>query len=430
MNFSNCIKYSNNVNYSPNGNYLAIAKGNNLLIYESNQMKNLFKYSFTSQITQIEFSQDSSFILIGLYKLGQCEVKSLLDENWKCKINESLFGISNSIWTPDNSKILCFSNCNVKLSIWSLTEECQAQYISLPKFSDKGYSFSSNGHFFALAERKEIKDYIGVYYIADFSLMSHFNINTVDVQDIVWSKDNTSIIASDCPLECKILVYSPTGSLLMINEAYTNILGVTSLVLSPNGHYITGGYGDSSIRLYNHITYKQISILKHQLTEETFKGEQCYIFREVEFNIEQNKKGTKFEALQYNNKLFNKIKSTSEETGIDLIDYSYDSNYLASRLKNIPNILWIWQIASLSLSTIIIFKKDINSFKWSPNEHKIIIGTDNSKCYVYTLNNIYVVELPAVDITVKTIKWNYDGRSFLLCDKYKLLIGFSEIDQI
>ena len=112
------------------------------------------------------------------------------------------------------------------------------------------------------------------------------------------------------------------------------------------------------------------------------------------------------------------------------MEYSYDSNYLAVNLKDYPNIVWIWQLSSLSLTTVIIFQKNINVLKWSPSEHKLIIGTDNSRCYFFSLDNIYVIELPTPNMKIIQIKWNYDGKSFLLCDKCKLLIGFSDIEEI
>ena len=431
MNFSNCIKYSNDVQFSYDANYLAIAKGPNLVVYESFQMQTLFKLTFPCSITQLEFSKDSVLILIGLGKLNQCIIKSLEDITWECKISESSFGISNCIWSPDSAKVLIISNYNIKLGIWSIIEETQPQYISLPKFSHRGLSFSSNNSFMALIERKDNKDYIGVYFIGDFSLLNHFILNTTDAQDVIWSKDNTALITYDSPIECKILIYSPTGNLLMMNEAYTDNMGVISLSLSPNGHYITGGYGDNKIRIFNHMTYKLIATLDNILTEENIKNTTFHIFKEVDVKSGSEIKTTKFEPQKYTSNLIKKSKiSNEEEEYTFILEYSYDSNYLAVNVKDYPNIVWIWQLSSLSLTTMIIFQKNINVLKWSPSEHKLIIGTDNSRCYFFSLDNIYVIELPTPNMKIIQIKWNYDGKSFLLCDKCKLLIGFSDIEEI
>lgn len=62
----------------------------------------------------------------------------------------------------------------------------------------------------ALLERREVKDYIGIYYCGDWSLIHHFPIDTFDAIDLMWSKDNTSLIIWDSPVEYKLLVYSIT----------------------------------------------------------------------------------------------------------------------------------------------------------------------------------------------------------------------------
>jgi len=64
----------------------------------------------------------------------------------------------------------------MRLSIYSLIDK-SIYYIKHPKFVDKGISFTSDGKFMALAERKDTKDYIGVYYTCDWKL--------VNVRDII-----------------------------------------------------------------------------------------------------------------------------------------------------------------------------------------------------------------------------------------------------
>ena len=78
----------------------------------------------------------------------------------------------------------------------------------------------------ALAERDNSKDFIGVYFTGDFSLVSRFNVDTFDLNDISWSKDNTSIVVWDSDLECKFLVYSPTGNLIKNIQPYKYGLGI------------------------------------------------------------------------------------------------------------------------------------------------------------------------------------------------------------
>jgi hypothetical protein len=95
------------------------------------------------------------------------------------------------------------------MTIWSLIDR-STTYIHYPKFADKGISFTNNGYFMALAERKECKDYIGIYYVGDWNLVAHFPVDSYDLQDIIWSKDNTAIIVYDCVLEVTYNIFSFT----------------------------------------------------------------------------------------------------------------------------------------------------------------------------------------------------------------------------
>lgn len=44
--------------------------------------------------------------------------------------------------------------------------------------------------------------------------MNHFQVETIDLADLVWAKDDTAIIVWDNPIECRLLVYSATQGLL------------------------------------------------------------------------------------------------------------------------------------------------------------------------------------------------------------------------
>jgi hypothetical protein len=113
--------------------------------------------------------------------------------------------------------------------------------------------------------------------------------------------------------------------------------------------------------------------------------------------------------------------------GISDMSWSYDSNFLATKngnlniyTDNMPNVIWIWQISTLSLHTVIIQLKPVKHFAWSPNEHMLLICTENSKLYTFTLTNVYIVDLVTdvnSNLGIIKIHWNIDGRSFVASDK-------------
>ena len=98
----------------------------------------------------------------------------------------------------------------------------------------------------------------------------------------MWAKDNTAIIVWDSVLECKFLVYSPTGNLIAKHEPYEISLGIKSVNMSPNGNYLAVGFYDQNVRLYNHMSWKLITEFNH--VEKLSDTNNFNIFKEEEID--------------------------------------------------------------------------------------------------------------------------------------------------
>lgn len=51
--------------------------------------------------------------------------------------------------------------------------------------------------------------------------------------------------------------------LIAKHTPYERALGIKSVVCSPNGQYVSVGSFDQSVRIFNHISWKSITELKH-----------------------------------------------------------------------------------------------------------------------------------------------------------------------
>lgn len=100
----------------------------------------------------------------------------------------------------------------------------------------KGLAFTENKKFAALAERKDAKDIIGIYYAGnDWKMMQTIETDTFDLQDIKWIQGDSAILVLDTMVESKMLIYSAaTGDLLVRYEPETVGLGIKSMSMSPN----------------------------------------------------------------------------------------------------------------------------------------------------------------------------------------------------
>lgn len=80
----------------------------------------MHSYTFIDVVSHLEWSADNSFILIGIAKRAIAFVKSLVDDDWHCKIDEGMAGLSSCRWGPNATHILTVSEFKLRMTIWSL----------------------------------------------------------------------------------------------------------------------------------------------------------------------------------------------------------------------------------------------------------------------------------------------------------------------
>jgi hypothetical protein len=138
---------------------------------------------------------------------------------------------------------------NIRMTVWSLVNK-SCTYIKAPKFAGKGVSFSPDGKFMALAERRECKDYVSVFSTSAWTVAAHFQVETNDLSDLAWSPDGGAIAVWDHALEYKLLVYAADGRKLAQHAAYEHALGIKggSVAWSPSGQLLAvGSYDQVSV---------------------------------------------------------------------------------------------------------------------------------------------------------------------------------------
>lgn len=242
-------------------------------------------------------------------------------------------------WSPDSRNVLSICDCNIKLTIWSLIDQ-GISFINNPKFADKGLAFSTTGFFMALGERKEWHDYIGIYYAKDWSLTQHFLLETIDMQEMIWLKDDSAIIVSDYAIESKVYVYSPEGLLMSIvapNETI-NSIGINSMFLSSNGYFVAFSFIDlSCLKLYDCFTWKLITTLSNKTS--SMVNSSIRAFKEEISNYE-GKKSKYVESIFSIDLLTKSVSISNHNQGVVQLEWSFDEMYVAFKIgKLIVDIL-------------------------------------------------------------------------------------------
>ena len=431
LKFSNKRKYSNQISFSPNSFYFAITKGIQLVIYSCQSLKPIKIYSFIDFIEDIKWSNSNKLILVGIYKRNRCEIRNIENDNFICAIDEGIQGMSNALFSPNSTHILSFNQNVAKLTIRSLLDK-STFFISLPKFAKKGLSFScqGKGNFMALAERKDTRDIIGIYFIKKWICLRRFPVDTEDLQDIKWSYDNSSIIVVDSPAVCKLLIYNIFGEIINKIDIYQYKLGIKKFEINPNGHLYCLGLFDQSLRIYNNISYTCTAIFNHD--KEILDNKNVNYYKEEIINQEGESKYVELKPpinLKSENiyvKGSNLFNDKLPKIGVGKMAFSYDNNFLATKNDNMPNILFIWDLNIMSLQTVLIHLNEISCFEWMKTKNILFISTNNNKLYYFTLDSCKILQLPN-DFQNKSFIISNDGQKMMLKDNnYFITVNIEE----
>ncbi|KAI4384707.1 hypothetical protein MLD38_002825 [Melastoma candidum] len=436
MEFTDAYKQTGPCCFSPDSRFIAVAVDYRLVIRDAFSFKVVQLFSCLEKISYIEWALDSEYILCGLHKRPMIQAWSLTQPEWTCKIDEGPAGIAYARWSPDSRHILTTSEFQLRLTVWSLVNTA-CVHVQWPKHAAKGIAFTKDGKFMAVCTRHDCKDYINLLSCHNWEIMGNFAVDTLDLADIEWSPDDSTIVAWDSPLEYKVLVYSPDGRCLFKYQAYESGLGVKSVSWSPCGQFLAVGSYDQMLRILGHLTWKTFAEFVHlsnvrapccaaifKEVDEPLKMDMSELSLSDEY-IEGNSDAqghyrVKYEVMEVPVAVpFQKplVDKPNPKQGIGLMSWSGDSQYVCTRNDSMLSALWIWDIRRLELAAILVQKDPIRAVAWDPTCTRLVLCTGSSHLYMWTPSGAYCVSVPLPQFNVSDLKWNSNGSCLLLKDK-------------
>ena len=127
----------------------------------------------------------------------------------------------------------------------------------------------------------------------------------------------------------------------------------------------------------------------------------------------------------FKHKDFNQVGVNGPPTGIRKIEWSYTAHYMASKCDAMPTTVWIWDMTTLELASVLIHLNDVKSFKFSPNSNDLYIVTGTGRVYTWAPLGASVIELPQDGFgkdslnhtSLSKLRWNPKSSNLLLMDK-------------
>ena len=367
MNFSELFKQTQHLcKYSPNGQYLVSCVSYKVIVRATESLQILRLYTCMDEVQNVEWSSDSGFILCAMYKRGICQVWSIEQPDWTCKIDEGSAGLIHAQWSPDGRHVLTTADFNLRITVWSLVNK-SISYIRFVKNSKDSLSFSADGKYLALGECRKCRDCVSIFAINSWQLLKLFETDTDDLAGVKWSPDGRVLCVWEHCLWYKILIYTIDGRCLSTFKAYDWALGVKKVAWSPTSQFLAVGSYDQKVRIINHITWKSISEFTH--IPNLQKGN-VVIYSETQTkpdipkaNCNFGDPGSAIFSTQSKYELVSPpvqipfvqpdASKPNPKIGIGWLEFSQDNKYLATIDDSMKTAVHIWSMLKLSLFVIL-----------------------------------------------------------------------------
>lgn len=316
------------------------------------------------------------------------------------------------------------------MTLWSLVSKT-ISYIKYPKLSQGGVDFNSNGKYMAMAERRDCKDYVSIFDCTEWQVLRNFPVDTDDLAGLAWSPDGKVLCVWDSNLYYKVLLYSIDGRCIATYSAYDHALGIKSIRWSPSSQFLAIGSYDQKVRVLNHVTWKTVAEHGHPSTVD-FSS--VIVYTEVENKpLLPKGKDSTLSAGALPNLFQSQSRYEATETpvtvpsikpdpekpnpklGVGSVSFSVDCRYMATKNDNMPNAVWIWDVARLRLAVLLLQTNPVREFLWDPQKSRLAICTGNGKLYLWSMAGCVSVTVPVeTNFTVQKLAWHPNGRSLAL----------------
>ena len=96
----------------------------------------------------------------------------------------------------------------------------------------------------------------------------------------------------------------------------------------------------------------------------------------------------------FKNSKFENVGLDGPPTGVKKIEWSYTTHYMASKCDNMPHTVWIWDMTTLELASVLIHTSPVKNFSFSPTSNDLYIVTGQGRVYTWAPLGASVIELP------------------------------------
>ncbi|GFY63812.1 WD repeat-containing protein WRAP73 [Trichonephila inaurata madagascariensis] len=413
--------------FSPNGLYIACALQHQLLILDVDAKQVTQKFLSDHPIDYVGWSPDSELIYCCMMKHNLLQVWNLTNPVWKCKISENPLAIADVHWAPDSRHLLVISEFYLKMTVWSLVSSTIA-VIENPKPIKKCLSFSHCERYLAVAERRKCEDYISIYTCDTWEILKFFSVETKDLSGIYFSPSDLVLgILEAFTEEPKVIFYSIDGRIL---GKYVKLamFGFTFFSWNTHGNLIALGDYFGEVTVLDGFNYRKMTSYQEL---ENIESQNLVIYKVKQHTSRNGSPNWELcEVVKHRPFALPSLASQSERSktkhakyGIQTLQYSSCNQYLALLNGLFPKVLFVLDLRTLRLSSIVVHQHKIKEISWHPQKPILAFSSGSENVDLWTPSSCISIKSPFKgEFPVINAKWCSKDDCLLLNGK-----GYSSV---
>ena len=114
------------------------------------------------------------------------------------------------------------------------------------------------------------------------------------------------------------------------------------------------------------------------------------------------------------------VDRPNPKIGIGMAKWSCNGLYIAVRCDERPNVLWIWDVSTLSLASVLIHIDTVRSFDWDSSLKecpRLAVVCGSKRVYFWSPNGASSVQIPMQGMSALNVEWLKDGSGVALVGK-------------
>ncbi|KAL1897201.1 hypothetical protein Cpir12675_002458 [Ceratocystis pirilliformis] len=381
---------------SPDGLLLAILQQARIVVREITTLQIVHEISIPNDAASSAFglvwAPSSTKVLVAAG--DKLLVYSALDSSFQATVKNPASSSAKPThvqFGPTDSEVAVFSHFGLKLALVNLATSSVVE-VTNPKFHQppsvsRGISFRPGSHHLALLTRTNGKDSISIHLPGSRSVERAFHPDTVDAQGVLWaSKGRWLIVWESAAHGHKMLMYTPDGHLFNTwagppdigAEAQHFDLGAGVKHFHMDRLTTKAAVCDytTTVTIMDLTIGSQMMRLAHPETVTPVDTLQVWLEQEQQpKNLPVFTRATQAFSPPERTTFTTAASSSDLASGCFLADFDCMSGLLATVTEAHRSTLWIWDLNSVDLRSVIMFHGIVSNVAWHPLVPELLLIT-------------------------------------------------------